>query len=455
MKKAVITLLAISFSISLCMSQNIQQQRQIEAQRQQQATEQQRQQQLTIQQERQREVERQRRLANSHRVTFNRNGGSVVEPQMVYNGERASKPIDPTMANWAFVEWRKEGESTPFDFNTPITDPITLSAIWVSLLPTVTTTSEGTLIRESTLSRKLDWLERNVESHNTYIVEVNANENIAPRTLEYRGAINVTIILRGDHVNRTIRLQSHGTMFTVNPNITFVLDNNITLHGHRGNTNNSVVFVNNGTFIMKTGATITGNLSNTCGGAVCVDRSGTFEMRGGTISANTGSEGGGVNVHGTFTMSGGVITDNTASRAGGVNVQWGGTFTMTGGVISENNARGSGGGVRVAGGTFTMRGGTITSNAATEYGGGVFIEQGNFVKTNGTITGFNSDRDNGNVVKDHSGTLARRGHAVYVNHVYIRLNPNTWDYHNGAVRRETTAGATVNLSTESINNWDQ
>jgi hypothetical protein len=51
----------------------------------------------------------------------------------------------------------------------------------------------------------------------------------------------------------------------------------------------------------------------------------------------------------------------------------------------------------------------------------------------GTITGYASDRVNGNVVKNSSGTVqSNSGHAVYVS--------------SGSKRRETTAGPGVDLS---------
>jgi len=305
--------------------------------------------------------------------------------------------------------------------------------------PSVTVTSEGTVIRGATLALKLDWLVRNAESHNTYIVEVSANENIAPRTLEYRGAINITVILRGDYENRTIRLSSHGTMFTVRSNVTFILDDNITLHGHTQNTGN-MVEVNGGILIMNTGTTIT---ENNGGGGVYV-RSGTFTMNGGIISNNgksTNFNGGGVDNRDNFTMNGGTISGNTASNGGGVfNYK---TFVMNNGTISENTAS-KGGGVFSGYATFTMRGGTITGNVASEYGGGVYLENGGwgttFTKTGGTITGYNSDPSNGNVVKDHSGTISRRGHAVWVSE---------------NMRKEKNAGVHINLSNKNNENWDQ
>ena len=274
---------------------------------------------------------------------------------------------------------------------------------------------QGTMVPGNSLSDKLAWLTRSADSHNTYIMELNADDKIAPSysAFDYKGAINITIVLRGDNENRTIRLRSNGTMFYIPKEITFILDNNITLMGHKGNGSELVSVGSGGTFKMNAGAKITGN--DGCGVKVNSGTlsSGTFEMTGGEISGNGNPSyygGGGVNVGGKFTMTGGIISNNTAKTGGGV-------YT--------NNA------------SFTMRGGTIAGNTAREYGGGVYrTGSGDFNKTGGTITGYNSDQTNGNVVRDEDdNVLARRGHAVYV---------HTTNGYN--TRREATAGQNVNLS---------
>ena len=397
-------------------------------------------------------------------VTFDSDGGSSVPSQTIRDGGMATKPAtNPTKANYVFIEWRKDGEEIAFDFNTPIIAPITLKAIWESLEPVVTVTSEGTLLQRSTLARKLGWLSTYAQSHNTYIIEVSANEDIAPHTLGYSGLIDVTIIIRGDVVNRTFRLDRHGNMFTINSNVTLVLDKNVTLQGHSQNTG-VLVYVNGGIFKMNDEATITGN-SNI--GVYVV--SGSFEMNGGTISNNTASYGAGVDVRGTFTMNSGTISGNNATNYGGGVYIDGGTFTMNGGTISDNKAP-SGGGVymnrqtfvmnggTISGnianrgggvyinqyyGTFSMRGGTITSNTAVEYGGGVYFSSSSsltfFSKTGGIITGYSSDPIEGNVVFDGFRVLDNRGHAIY----YVSTR-----------RKETTSGQLNNLSNSSASGWD-
>jgi uncharacterized repeat protein (TIGR02543 family) len=300
---------------------------------------------------------------------------------------------------------------------------------------------DGIAVSGTTLSGKLVNLDRIAESHKTYIVEVNADETIAPYTFQYTGAIDITVKLVGNGVNRNIRLSSHGRMFTVRTDVTLILGDNITLLGHSGNTD-ALVYINGGTLKMNSGSTVTGN-----GETGITLYSGTFEMAGGSISGNkTTTNGGGVYMSGgAFTMSGGTISGNTASNGGGVHV-YSGTFTMTGGFILGNKADKSGGGV-YDNSTFNMRDGTISGNTAAEYGGGVYVSgYSNFAKTGGIITGYGDDQGNGNVVMDYKGAMNRRGHAVYA-----------YNYSNSRLR-ESTAGPEADLSVSGSTFggvWDQ
>jgi TolB-like protein len=304
----------------------------------------------------------------------------------------------------------------------------------------------GTIVPGGSLAEKLAWLQRSADSHNTYILEVTADENIAPHVFEFSGGINITVVLRGVGANRTVRLRSNGTMFTINDNVTFILDNNITLMGYNQNTS-PMVSIQKGIFKMNAGSVITGNnnTSNSSAGGGVFVRYGTFEMAGGTISGNAASYGGGgvSVVYGTFDMAGGTISGNTANQGGGVYVgQDSSSFTMTGGIISGNTASRGGGVCLFLHQTLNMSGGTITGNIARESGGGVYVgDYGRINKGGGTITGYSSDQTNGNVVKDNGGNiLARRGHAVFVS--------------ENNRRKETTAGPGVSLKQDTAGGWD-
>ena len=226
------------------------------------------------------------------------------------------------------------------------------------------------------LNNKLVWLQNNVESGGNYVVDVNANESIGPKSLFFPGKEKITITLRGIGTNRTINILStamdsvfSASMFTVPFNVTFIIDTNITLQGNISNNEALVSVV--GKMIMNNGSVITGN--GGCG--VVIEKNGNFEMNGGTISNNNY---GGVNLSGNFTMNGGTISGNNKiseetnliNLAGAGVFIWGtlggpGNFIMNGGNITGNKSSfrsGSGGVYTMTGGKFTKKGGTISGN---------------------------------------------------------------------------------------------
>ena len=66
--------------------------------------------------------------AEKYTVTFNSNGGSSVNTQTIDNGDKATKPKDPTKSGYIFVEWQLNGKV--YNFNTPVTESIVLVASW-------------------------------------------------------------------------------------------------------------------------------------------------------------------------------------------------------------------------------------------------------------------------------------------------------------------------------------
>jgi uncharacterized repeat protein (TIGR02543 family) len=67
-------------------------------------------------------------LIVKHEVSFNSDGGSVVESQTINEGSKANRPVDPTKEGFDFLGWFI-GENK-FDFDTLITEAITLTAHW-------------------------------------------------------------------------------------------------------------------------------------------------------------------------------------------------------------------------------------------------------------------------------------------------------------------------------------
>ena len=82
------------------------------------------------------------KITHKYVVTFDTNGGSEVTPQVVKEGEKATKPSDPTKeetddAAYAFAGWYS-GE-TEYDFNSAVTQDLTLIAHWTTLTKYVVT----------------------------------------------------------------------------------------------------------------------------------------------------------------------------------------------------------------------------------------------------------------------------------------------------------------------------
>ena len=64
-------------------------------------------------------------------VAFDTQGGSAIPSQSVKEGEKATKPANPTKQGYSFVNWYEDAQAvTPFDFETVITSNWTLYAGW-------------------------------------------------------------------------------------------------------------------------------------------------------------------------------------------------------------------------------------------------------------------------------------------------------------------------------------
>ncbi|MBT1164828.1 InlB B-repeat-containing protein [Bifidobacterium felsineum] len=81
--------------------------------------------------------------AKTHTVTFDTGvTGLTVEPQTVDDGEKAVKPTDPKRDGYSFTGWLLDGK--PYDFTTPVTEDLTLTAGWEQVKPKAFTVSFDT-----------------------------------------------------------------------------------------------------------------------------------------------------------------------------------------------------------------------------------------------------------------------------------------------------------------------
>ena len=73
-------------------------------------------------------------------ITFDSDGGSKVDSQLVVSGGKAAEPASaPTRTGYTFGGWRNN--QTAWDFDTPVTKSLTLTAQWTLEAPTVTLTA--------------------------------------------------------------------------------------------------------------------------------------------------------------------------------------------------------------------------------------------------------------------------------------------------------------------------
>ncbi|HHX78641.1 MAG TPA: hypothetical protein GX695_02685 [Acholeplasmataceae bacterium] len=66
-----------------------------------------------------------------HKVTFETNGGNIIDPLDIMDGEKLLKPTDPIKEGYNFMGWYKDSSITQgYDFNTAITADLKLYAAW-------------------------------------------------------------------------------------------------------------------------------------------------------------------------------------------------------------------------------------------------------------------------------------------------------------------------------------
>ena len=342
-------------------------------------------------------------------VTFNANGGSGTAPSMQGANNNTSITL-PSHGNlvrtyYTFGGWNTnaDGTGTNYDADSSfmVTENITLYAKW-NITPLENITG---------LAEKLAWLQVHAQSNESYVLEVTADESIAPHTLSYSNRSNISITLIGIDANRTISLSSNGAMFTVNSGVTLILDDNITLQGRSSNTSPLVSVSSGGTLTMNTGSTITGN----------------------TASASSG--GGVYVVGGNFTMNGGEISGNTASSYGGGVVVAVGTFTMNDGTVYGSDVNPPLANTAASGAVLY-----VYSNATAKYGNGSNIlphTDGNNFFTNNTI--YSNSIDDGAAVSAPTGTSSVTTNSITINPVAAPDNGQTVEY---AIRTTNSAPST-------------
>ena len=79
--------------------------------------------------------------AQKHTVTFDSNGGSLVQSQQIEKDGKAEKPTNPTKEDYVFLGWYVGG--TKWNFANAVTGDMTLKASWAKAVCTLTVESDN------------------------------------------------------------------------------------------------------------------------------------------------------------------------------------------------------------------------------------------------------------------------------------------------------------------------
>ncbi|MDR2733746.1 MAG: InlB B-repeat-containing protein [Spirochaetota bacterium] len=309
-------------------------------------------------------------------ITFDSDGGTDVSSQPIDPGGTASKPPDPTKTGWEeglycdppeeaweFKGWFINDDATEaFDFGTPISEPLTLTARWKSAAIKFTATQTGNNIVEKAVS----YVKANVGEYILYL----SSDHISVAQQPLFGA-NVKLTIRGIS---PVTIQASGPgLFTIDDGAELILEQNVTLRGMPGDSTLSFIQVlKGGTFTMQGGA-ITGHTigSNQYNAPVKVDSGGTFDMSRGSIHGNKNNS----------TGKSGAAVYVACGAAGTPNNTPGGIFNMSKDAEIRDNISGSGvdcaavyleGSSVFENAVFIMSGGKIYDNTSQYTASGAF-----------------------------------------------------------------------------------
>lgn len=70
-------------------------------------------------------------MKETYKVTFDSDGGTIVEEQLIVEGNTVNEPTAPTKENYIFVEWQLDGKN--YDFSSLVESNIVLVATWKEL----------------------------------------------------------------------------------------------------------------------------------------------------------------------------------------------------------------------------------------------------------------------------------------------------------------------------------
>ena len=295
-------------------------------------------------------------------VTYKANGG-IYATQIVPSGSAAIKPVDLAKHGYTFDGWYTS-DGAQWDFTTPVTENITLTARWT--------------LKAQEVSNEQELTDALADSANG-VVRLTADITI---TAGLKIQHNVTVDLNG-HVLRFDQSAQPDSIFRVTSGSTLTLDDSDPAAAHTDAALPAGGLITGGKGYRYDGGGGGYHIYYYYGGGVYVEAGASFVLAGGTIYAcgvQSGAQsayGGGIYAEGgSVTMTGGTIRNCVVSTdygaSGGAIYAKAGSVTMSGGVISGCSAK-DGGGILTSGCTVQITGGRIENCKASEHGGGLYI----------------------------------------------------------------------------------
>ena len=386
-------------------------------------------------------------------VTYKANGG-IYATQIVPSGSAAIKPVDLAKPGYSFDGWYTS-DGAQWDFTTPVTENITLTARWT--------------LKAQEVSNEQELTDALADSANG-VVRLTADITI---TAGLKITRDVTVDLNS-HVLRYDETANPDSIFRVGAG-TLTLSDSRPQAEHEDKTLPAGGLITGGRGYQYDGGSGSYHIYTYYGGGVYVEAGASFELAGGTIYAcgvQSGAYqafGGGIYADGgSVTMTGGAIRNCVVSTdygaSGGAIYAKAGSVTMSGGVISGCSAM-SGGGISASEGTVRITGGRIENCKASERGGGLSVRD----HTNGpvsvldaVISGCEAKNGGGVALMGFAelelgenaritGCTATNGAAVYmdIGSTYTVNHPGCFLYANGGRVEGTVYVGTNKIGTKN------
>ena len=386
-------------------------------------------------------------------VTYKANGG-IYATQIVPSGSAAIKPVDLAKHGYTFDGWYTS-DGAQWDFTTPVTENITLTARWT--------------LKAQEVSNEQELTAALADSANG-VVRLTADITI---TAGLKITRDVTVDLNG-YVLRYDEAANPDSIFRVTSGSTLTLTDSAPTASHSDASLPAGGLITGGKGYRYDGGGGGYHIYYYYGGGVYVEAGASFVLAGGTIyacgvqSGANSAYGGGIYAEGgSVTMTGGAIRNCVLSANNGANggaiYAKAGSVTMSGGVISGCSAM-SGGGISASEGTVRITGGRIENCKASKRGGGLLVRghADQIPVLNAAISGCEAENGGGVALMGFAelelgenaritGCKATNGAAVYMDleSTYTVNHPGCFLYANGGRVEGTVYVGTNKIGTKN------